>query len=184
MDFLERVHEAAPRKPAKVLTDNGSQFTDRFTSKARVPSGKHHFDARSKALGIEHRLCPPRHPQTNGMVERFNGCISEVVQQTRFKSAAELKATLLAYCKTCNHHIPQRALQHLSPHQALQKWQVQRPTGCLQPRGSGQLARQVRVRALSQRNVQASAAALHSTVSEFAVDSADAVATLTSSSHP
>jgi hypothetical protein len=38
-----------------------------------------------------------------------------------------LEATLLAYCKTYNHHIPQRALQHLSPVQALQKWQVERP---------------------------------------------------------
>ncbi|MFG6417387.1 DDE-type integrase/transposase/recombinase, partial [Roseateles sp. DC23W] len=104
VDFLERLHEAAPMKIAKVLTDNGSQFTDRFTSKAREPSGKHHFDVRCKALGIEHRLCPPRHPQTNGLVERFNGRISEVVQQTRFNSGAELEATLTAYCKTYNHH--------------------------------------------------------------------------------
>jgi transposase InsO family protein len=82
VDFLERLHEAAPMKITKALTDNGSQFTDRFTSKAREPSGQHHFDVRCKALGIEHRLCPPRHPQTNGLVERFNGRISDVVQQT------------------------------------------------------------------------------------------------------
>ncbi len=78
VDFLEHVHEAAPMKIAKVLTDNGSQFTDRFTSKAREPSGKHHFDVRCRAPGIERRLCPPHHPQTNGMVERFNGRLSEV----------------------------------------------------------------------------------------------------------
>ena len=41
VDFLERLHEAAPMKITKVLTDNGRQFTDRFTSKAREPSGKH-----------------------------------------------------------------------------------------------------------------------------------------------
>jgi hypothetical protein len=29
VNFLERVHEAAPMKIIKVLTDNGSQFTDR-----------------------------------------------------------------------------------------------------------------------------------------------------------
>jgi len=39
VDFLERLHEAAPMKITKVLTDNGSQFTDRFTSKAREPWG-------------------------------------------------------------------------------------------------------------------------------------------------
>lgn len=127
VDFLERLFDAAPMTITKVLTDNGSQFTDRFTSKAREPSGQHHFDVRCKALGIEHRLCPPRHPQTNGLVERFNGRISEVVQQTRFKSGAELEATLTAYCKTYNHHLPQRSLDHRSPVQALQAWQVSKP---------------------------------------------------------
>lgn len=76
--FLERIAEAAPMIITKVLTDNGSQLTDRFTSKAREPSGRHHFDLRCKALAIEHRLCPPRHPQTNGMVERFNARVGEV----------------------------------------------------------------------------------------------------------
>lgn len=80
VDFLGRLHEAAPMKVSKVLTDNGSQFTDRFTSKAREPSGKHRFDVRCQALGIGHRLCPTRHPQTNGLVERFNVRISEVVK--------------------------------------------------------------------------------------------------------
>jgi len=127
VNFLERLHEAAPMKITRVLTDNGSQFTDRFTSKKREPSGKHKFDVRCKALRIEHRLCPPRHPQTNGMVERFNGRISEVVNQTRFASAAELEATLDNYVKTYNHRIPQRALNHLSPVQALKKWQAEKP---------------------------------------------------------
>ena len=77
----------------KLLTDNGSRFTDRFQSKARKPTGEHHFDVRCKALGIEHRLASPRHPQTKGMVERFNARISEVVAQTRFKSARELEET-------------------------------------------------------------------------------------------
>ena len=110
-----------------VLTDNGSQFTDRFTRKTRTPSGKHAFDRRCAALGIEHRLCPPRHPQTNGMVERFNGRISEVIGQTRFKSAQELETTLMHYLATYNHRIPQRALDHLSPVQALKQWRTRKP---------------------------------------------------------
>lgn len=127
VDFLEHLHEAAPMKISKLLTDNGSQFTDRFTRKTREPSGKHHFDVRCRALGIEYRLCPPRHPQTNGLVERFNGRISELVKQTRFTSAAELEATLNAYCKTYNQQIPQRALNHLTPIQALKDWSSNRP---------------------------------------------------------
>jgi transposase InsO family protein len=127
VNFLERLHGAAPMKIIKLLTDNGSQFTDRFTCKKREPSGKHKFDVRCKALGVEHRLCPPRHPQTNGMVERFNGRISDLVRQTQFTSAAELETTLIHYVKTYNHSIPQRALDHLSPVQSLKKWRTEKP---------------------------------------------------------
>ena len=127
VDFLNRLEQAAPMKIIKLLTDNGSQFTDRFTSKKREPSGRHKFDVRCKALGIEHRLCPPRHPQTNGMVERFNGRISEVLHQTCFASAAQLEATLKNYVKAYNHQIPQRALHHVSPVQALKDWYARKP---------------------------------------------------------
>ena len=126
-DFLRRLCQAAPMKIQTVLTDNGSQFTDRFTSRTRTPSGQRAFDQRCQALGIEHRLCPPRHPQTNGMVERFNGRISEVIAQTRFACAEELETTLTHYAATYNHRIPQRALDHLSPVQALKQWRTRRP---------------------------------------------------------
>lgn len=127
-DFLWRLYQAAPMEISKLLTDNGSQFTDRFTGKTKTASGKHAFDKRCAGLGIEHRLAPPRHPQTNGMVERFNGRIAEVIGQTRFKSAAELQATLTDYVQTYNQRIPQRALDHRSPIQALQKWQSDKPS--------------------------------------------------------
>ena len=126
-DFLRRLQRTAPMKIVKLLTDNGSQFTDRFTSRLKQPSGQHAFDLACNALGIEHRLAPPRHPQTNGMVERFNGRISELVNQTRFASAQELQTTLGLYLKTYNHHIPQRALHHHSPIQALKDWQRKKP---------------------------------------------------------
>lgn len=127
VDFLNRLEQAAPMKIVKLLTDNGSQFTDRFTNKKREPSGRHRFDVRCKALNIEHRLCPPRHPQTNRMVERFNARISEVVNQTRFTSAAYLEVTLAQYVKTYNHMIPQRALKHVSLVQALKNWYANKP---------------------------------------------------------
>ena len=133
-DFLIKVKNACPIKIVKLLTDNGSQFTDRFTSKKkdpvsgdRIPSGDHDFDVLCKQLKIEHRLIPPRHPQTNGMVERFNGRISEIVNQTRFASAAELETTLRNYLKIYNHNIPQRALDHQTPIQMLKNWQQKKP---------------------------------------------------------
>ena len=126
-DFLRRLIQVAPMKIQKVLTDNGSQFTDRFTSKDKRATGKHVFDVSCAEMGIEHRLSPPRHPQTNGMVERFNGRISGLVKQTRFASIAELETTLTLYLKTYNHHIPQRALNHQTPIQSLQKWFTEKP---------------------------------------------------------
>ena len=133
-DFLLKLKNACPITIVKLLTDNGSQFTDRFTSKKKdpetgdqIPSGKHAFDVLCKQLVIEHRLIPPRHPQTNGMVERFNGRISEVVNQTRFASRAELESTLRNYLKIYNHNIPQRALDNATPIQAMKKWQGKKP---------------------------------------------------------
>jgi transposase InsO family protein len=38
--------------------------------------GKHEFDTLCSELGIDRRLTQPQSPQTNGMVERFNGCIA------------------------------------------------------------------------------------------------------------
>lgn len=133
INFLAKVRDACPVKIVKLLTDNGSQFTDRFTSRKKdaegnpIPSGKHVFDRLCKQFAIEHRLIPPRHPQTNGMVERFNGRISEIVKQTRFACAAELESTLRNYLKIYNHSIPQRALNHMTPIQALKEWQRKKP---------------------------------------------------------
>ena len=127
VDFVNRLHEAAPMRIDKLLTDNGACFTDRFQRKSRTPSGKHHFDVRCRALGIEHRLCPPRHPQTNGLVERFNGRIAEITAQTRFHSAAELEQTLMNYVKVYNTRIPQRALDHHTPLDALKSWRAKSP---------------------------------------------------------
>ena len=126
-DFVRRLGRAAAFKITKILTDNGSHFTDRFTSKGKEPSGQHAFDLQCKAQGIEHRLAPPRHPQTNGMGVRFNGPISEVVKQTRFTCAADLESTLKNYLSTYNHHIPQRALDHVSPIESLQVWRKNSP---------------------------------------------------------
>lgn len=127
VDFLDKVKEAAPFTIEKILTDNGVQFTDRFTAKEKEPTGEHVFDKACEKEQIEHRLIPPRHPQTNGMVERFNGRISEVVGQTRFHSAAELAATLLNYMTIYNNHIPQRALNNKTPTETMKIWQENKP---------------------------------------------------------
>jgi putative transposase len=126
--FFQRLIAQAPFTVQKVLTDNGKEFTDRFCATGeRDPTGRHRFDRTCESHNIDHRLIKPRHPQTNGMVERFNGRISEVLATTRFDSAQSLADTLSRYVRLYNHQIPQRALGHLSPVQALQDWQERCP---------------------------------------------------------
>jgi IS30 family transposase len=126
--FFNRLVAAAPFKVTKVLTDNGKEFTDRFCATGeREPTGNHLFDKVCAANHVEHRLIKPRRPQTNGMVERFNGRIGEVVSRTRFGSALELKTAIDHYVRTYNHAIPQKSIGHISPVQALKQWQKDHP---------------------------------------------------------
>jgi hypothetical protein len=60
------------------------------------------------------------------MVERLDGRINELLQQTRFDSKADLEATLMNYLKPYYHHIPHRALDAKTPIPALKEWQKQR----------------------------------------------------------
>lgn len=126
--FLKRLIEKAPFKITKVLTDNGKEFTDRFVATGeRKPTGNHLFDQLCAAEGIEHRLIPPRHPQTNGMVERFNGRISDILRSTHIPSSADMKTILKNYERVYNHDIPQKNLNYKTPVQALKEWQNKRP---------------------------------------------------------
>ncbi len=125
--FLDAVRAKAPFRIATLLTDNDSAFTDRFTQPRKQPSGMHLFDRLCTEHGIVHRLAPPRHPQTNGMVERFNGRVSEILASTRFRSRDDLETTLRRYAVLYNQHIPQKALDHKTPIEALREWRTRRP---------------------------------------------------------
>ena len=132
-DFLKQLKAACPIIIQKILTDNGTQFTDRFSSQKRdeqgnrIPSGQHLFDQACQDANIEHRLIPPRHPQTNGMVERFNGRISEVLHTHHFNSKEDLKSLLNRYIWLYNNQLPQKALGHISPIDALKILETSHP---------------------------------------------------------
>ena len=126
--FLRALHKACPIKITRLLTDNGKEFTDRlFASHARAPSGSHELDLLCEQLGIEHRLTRPRTPRTNGMVERFNGRIADVLNTHRFNSAEDLEQTLMRYVALYNHQLPQSALQSKTPIQAMKQWHQTHP---------------------------------------------------------
>ena len=117
--FLEKLTRAAPFKIDIILTDNGKEFTDRFSQPDYHASGNHIFDRSCRKHQIEHRLTPSRRPQTNGMVERFNGRIAQIVKTTRFHSVNELHSTLKSYLYTYNHLLPQKALDAKTPIETL-----------------------------------------------------------------
>jgi transposase InsO family protein len=126
--FLMALHKVCPIKITRLLTDNGKEFTDRlFGDRERDASGAHEFDQLCEALNIEHRLTKPRSPQTNGMVERFNGRIAEVLATHRFSSAEDLETTLMRYVWLYNHHLPQKALGHTTPFETMKKWYAEKP---------------------------------------------------------
>ena len=126
--FLSAVVKAAPFHIQTILTDNGKEFTDRFiTAGERTPTGEHAFDQLCAELDIEHRLTRPRHPQTNGMVERFNGRIADILRTHHFRSGEELETALMRYAWLYNHQLPQKALGHIAPVQALKNWQTSHP---------------------------------------------------------
>ena len=106
----------------------GKEFTDRlFGLRKPAQSGKHEFDRLCAQLDIEHRLIPPRSPQTNGMVERFNGRIEDVLQSHHFRSGEELEATLYRYAWLYNQQLPQSALGSKTPLQTMQDWHKIKP---------------------------------------------------------
>ncbi len=126
--FLKALHRACPIKIHKLLTDNGKEFTDRlFASRERQPSGEHEFDQLCQELGIEHRLTKPRTPRTNGVVERFNGRVADVLKTHRFNSREDMEQTLLRYVALYNHQLPQSALGSKTPMQAMKQWHQERP---------------------------------------------------------
>jgi len=126
--FLRDLERACPMRIQTILTDNGKEFTDRlFGLRKRASTGAHEFDTLCTDLGIEHRLTPPKSPQTNGMVERFNGRIEEVLQSHHFRSGEELEATLHRYVWLYNQQLQQSALGSKTPLQAIKDWHKLKP---------------------------------------------------------
>ena len=115
-------------KITRVLTDNEKAFTDRlFGLRRRAATGQHEFDLLCAGLGIEHRLAPPMRPQTNRVVERFNGRIEDLLQSHRFHSGADLEQTILRTFHISNSQLPPSARKARTPIDDLKDWQRQRP---------------------------------------------------------
>jgi transposase InsO family protein len=103
--FLREAAAAFPFRLTHVLTDNGSCFTTAF--------------ARACAeLGAEYRHTKPRSPQTNGMVERFNGRVGSEVLGITIWSHQDLERLLRGFNAAYNAR-RQRVLDGKTPDQVV-----------------------------------------------------------------
>ena len=129
--FLGRFLAHFPQRVHTILTDNGSEFTDRFAVDMKDkpkdrPSGRHPFDCVCTEHGIDHRLTRPYRPQTNGLVERFNRRIVEAIGREpkrgiahrRFVSHADRDTFLNRFVNDYN-RTRLKCLDYLAPLQAL-----------------------------------------------------------------
>ena len=124
-EFLKFVTERLPFKIKKILTDNGKEFTNKVFGN-NASNKTHEFDELCISLGIEHRLTKVRRPQTNGMVERFNGRIADILRTHHFLSGKELEHTLMRYVDLYNNHLPQANLDCRTPCQVMYEWYEKR----------------------------------------------------------
>ena len=106
----------------------GKAFTDRlFGVRGRPATRQRAFATLCSTLGIEHWLTPPRAPQTNGMVERFNGRRKDVLQSHHVRSGQDLGMTLHRYVWLYNRPLAQSPLGRKTPLQAMKQRHKRKP---------------------------------------------------------
>src|SRR5215210_1817013 len=103
--FLREAAAAFPFRLTHVLTDNGSCFTPAFAKACAE-------------LGAEYRHTKPRSPQTNGMVERFNGRVGGEVLGITIWSHQQLERLLRGFNAAYNAR-RQRVLGGKTPDQVV-----------------------------------------------------------------
>jgi transposase InsO family protein len=100
--------------PAEVLTDNGKQFTGRFTKPfpAEVL-----FERICRENGITARLTKPRSPTTTGKIERFHKTLREELLDdvAAYESLAAAQASIDAWVYGYNYRRPHQSLDMAIP---------------------------------------------------------------------
>ena len=126
--FLEHLIKAFPFPVECVQTDNGAEFTKRFTG-AKKEGDLTLFEAKLKQYGIRHKLIRPYTPRHNGKVERSHRKDNERFYAThRFYSFQDFSRQLKVYNRRDYNQFPMRPLGWRSPAQVLEEYQRQSVT--------------------------------------------------------
>ncbi|MGA5711355.1 IS481 family transposase [Streptomyces cellulosae] len=100
--------------PGEVLTDNGKQFTARFSP---GKPGETMFDRICRENGIAHRLTRPQSPTTTGKIERFHQTLRRELLDSHdpFVDLATAQAVVDAWLEEYNRMRPHQALDMAVP---------------------------------------------------------------------
>ncbi len=128
--FLSALVAAVPYKINIVLTDNGIQFADlpKNRSKPTAVWRGHPFDRACQAHAIEHRLTKPKHPWTNGQVERMNRTIKDAtVKRFHYDGHDQLRTHLQSFIDAYNFGRRLKTLKGLTPYEFICKQWTMEP---------------------------------------------------------
>jgi transposase InsO family protein len=132
-DFLRALIAAVPYTIHTVLTDNGTHFTSPGNTSSAAPLIKeamargeifraHSFELACAQNDIDHRLTKPRHPWTNGQVERMNRTIKDAtVKRYHYDSHDQLRAHLGGFLTAYNFARRLKTLRGLTPYEYICK---------------------------------------------------------------
>jgi transposase InsO family protein len=138
-DFLLHLIQATPYRIHIVLTDNGTHFTDPKGESWSVadikgmlergePFRAPAFDVVCARNDIDHRLTKPRHPWTNGQVERMNRTIKDAtVKRFHYETHDELRAHLADFVTAYNFAKRLKILKGLTPYEYICKSWAKEP---------------------------------------------------------
>ena len=143
-NFLRALAATVPYRIHTVLTDNGTHFTeptgDGWTPEdikqllaSKQPFLCHAFEFACAELDVEHRLTKPRHPWTNGQVERMNRTIKDAtVKRFYYESHDQLRQYLADFVAAYNFARRLKTLRGLTPYEAICKAWTEEPSRFIQ----------------------------------------------------
>jgi transposase InsO family protein len=130
--FLKKVIRRSPFRVRAVKTDNGSNFTNRYTGylKSTDPMNPrlHAFDLVCQGRNIIHYLIDPGKPAQNGKVERSHRSDQEIFyDRNTFKTISDLKEKIRIWNQDYN-NLEHCALNGETPNEMLELLTIKEPT--------------------------------------------------------